>query len=632
MPAPAAVLHRLTPTRQQVRIFFWVFTIVLVAGAVLSMFLDAAHAAGGDVGDPTTPTGVGDFVPLADLGGTGGKTLFESYTYEHYFIDTELTFPQDFLQVVMGGIVNILQGILIAVVYCAVALSWWLFSLTSIDGISDSISTMMGSASGTIMVSLFPTAVVAGAGAAYIQRRQGGPGAQFGQLAWLALSIVFAISLSSSASLWTSSVDKIRNGGADLIMTATSASVSSNETEPIPWKGATYTGTDTQNLLRKSGDATWRTLVVTPWCIAEFGSIAACKQYGKAVLDAGVDPEKRKDVIKDTVYVTEGNGNAGDGKSSATGQWTKGESWPARLGVVVIALIVGLVFAILLIVLAFASLGSLIMTWFLLYAGCFFALLWVIPGKPRQWGVLWFEALIGALLGGLAAMLVYGTLLVCMTALFSNLATLGWGPTAGLGVVMACMGFAFRGKIMSILQAGSAGGNALIGMMVMRGATRAARGAAGGAGRLLGRGIGAAGRSAARGARTVGGALGTGGKALASSGREHARAAGEIAGDAIRRVPAFRRAVPHATTSPTRSRSATSSTVGGVRRSNAPARSSGEFRRQTGQPRRRPTFTDGPTRPARTTRTARPTAAPRTVRPPVPRRDRPDTTPGAPRA
>lgn len=493
-PAPPR-LWDLRPSRRQIRSFLTVFAVVFLAGVITAMGFDAASAATGDVGDPTTPTGVGDFIPLGSLGAGSSKTLFESTSYLDWQIDTELTFPLDFIQVVMNSIVNILQLLLVGLVYCAVALSWWLFSLVAVDGISESITSMMGNASGVIMQTLFPTAVAAGAGVAYVQRKAQGPGAQFGQVTWLALSIIFALSLSQSSGLWVSGVDKIRTSGAELVMTATTASVSSNETEPIPWPAASYNGTTTQNTLRKSADSIWRTLVVTPWCITNFGSLEACKQYGATFVAKGTDLGARNDLIKDTVYVTEGDGNAGAGagKDSATGQWTKGENWAGRMGVVVIALIVALIFSILLIVLAFASLAALIMTWFLLYVGVFFSLLWVIPGKPRQWGVLWFEALIGALLGGIAAMLVFGTLLVVLTALFANLGTMGWAPTAGLGLVAALVAFTLRGRIMSILGSSGAGGSAFLGMMLVRSGGKAAGkigGAVGGWGSRVGRNAG----------------------------------------------------------------------------------------------------------------------------------------------
>src|SRR5699024_9372774 len=38
---------------------------------------------------------------------------------------------------------------------------------------------------------------------------------------------------------------------------------------------------------RKNIDAMWRTLVVTPWCLTELGSIEACEQYGADIVTSG---------------------------------------------------------------------------------------------------------------------------------------------------------------------------------------------------------------------------------------------------------------------------------------------------------------------------------------------------------
>ena len=84
-------------------------------------------------------------------------------------------------------------------------------------------------------------------------------------------------------------------------------------------------------MLRKSGDAAWRGFAATPWCIAEFGSIEACKRYGKGMLDIGADSDKRMDYINDQVAKAEGSGDA------PTVKWAKGENAFGRVGVLAVA-------------------------------------------------------------------------------------------------------------------------------------------------------------------------------------------------------------------------------------------------------------------------------------------------------
>ncbi len=102
---------------------------------------------------------------------------------------------------------------------------------------------------------------------------------------------------------------------------------------PVPWPEPGFTGTPKDTLLRKSADASWRGFVVTPWCIAEFGSIAACERYGKGLLDVGTDAEARSKYIDDVVAPAEGGGDA------PTVKWAKGENPFGRVGVVMIAAI-----------------------------------------------------------------------------------------------------------------------------------------------------------------------------------------------------------------------------------------------------------------------------------------------------
>jgi hypothetical protein len=140
-------------------------------------------------------------------------------------------------------------------------------------------------------------------------------------------------------------------------------------------------------MLRKSSDAMWRGYVATPWCLAEFGSFEVCKKYGPELLKQGPSKDDRKKWLQDNVTDESVGGDSV--------KWRQGHSPVQRIMVVLPALIVIVIFAVLVLSLAFASIASLLGALMLLVAGVFFACLWVIPGRPREWGVRWFDQLVG---------------------------------------------------------------------------------------------------------------------------------------------------------------------------------------------------------------------------------------------
>ena len=181
-------------------------------------------------------------------------------------------------------------------------------------------------------------------------------------------------------------------------------------------------------MLRKSGDAAWRGFAATPWCVAEFGSIEACKRYGKGMLDIGADPDKRMDYINNQVAKAEGSGDA------ATVKWAKGENPFGRVGVLLVAAVAAGMFAFLTIGLATTALMAFVGCLLLLVVGVIFACLFIVPGRSRQWGMNWLESLLGLVLQSVAAMLVFGIALSLLTAVFTLSESLGWLPVTVSGV------------------------------------------------------------------------------------------------------------------------------------------------------------------------------------------------------
>ncbi|MDO5878341.1 hypothetical protein MG599_24035 (plasmid) [Paenarthrobacter sp. SD-1] len=461
------MLRRITTTvtKRQRKAFIFAFLAFMMLGGAI------AHAADG----PTTPVGFGDMFPIPDYTNGGPKTLFENYGQGAWFIDTELSW-QDVLQNAGNGLVNGMFFILNSVMYAAISLVYWLTSLTKIDTIGDAMSGMVGASAAGLMSWLFPSALAFGAVVAYSQRARDGKGAGLGQLAWLVVAGVLGVSLAVSPATWTRGIDDFRTLGADAVTASTGNAVTVNEDYPLAWPKVTYTQDVRETSLRKTSDGIWRSLNVAPWCMVNYGSIEACQRYGISMLNLGADSEARKDYIKNTIYQQEASPGQ-DGKNSPTGQWVKGERWPERLGMATLFLIVGLLFAILIIVLAISAIAALVVSYLLLAVGAWFAMLWVIPGRPRQWGVSWFEALIGSIIISLVNLLLFQGVILMITAVMGNVSALGWGQSTVLALLVTSVAFGLRSQLEQLFSAARPGfaGSAFMGYMAMKGLGKATR-------------------------------------------------------------------------------------------------------------------------------------------------------------
>lgn len=517
-------LRRYLPTKRHVKWFFIVFFICMFLGSALSVATAQAaeEPACMEAGDceETPVMEPGDLIPIKDASEGGPKTLFESYDFSVWFIDSELngTWIDDGLDNILQAVVMMLWWLLLVIVYATIGIAWWLFGSTDVPGLGDAVNDLMTSANSAMLTWLFPTSLALGAIVVYIKERQA-RGSGFEQVAWLFVAGALSVGLATDSGVFTNGVDQIRTVGSDMILTVSAGAIDSNNEFPLPYgDDVDYdVNTPEDKMLRQSADSIWRTLVVTPWCLVDFGSIEGCQKYGPLMLEAGNDTEAREDVIFDTIYKAEGM-NGGGGKESPTGQWVKGENNGQRLGMIAMSLVLALVYCVLLLVLGFAALSAIMLTYLLLFAGVFFAALWCIPGKPRQWGVAWAETLLGAIMLTFVALLAFGGVLALLTALWAASAAQGWLVSAFLALVLLLTGFGFRNKLAEIVNARSTGAGraALVGAFMMRGAGRAAA-------RMPGRMKGGA-LKMGRAARGTGRAAAATGRGMAAGGRFARRA------------------------------------------------------------------------------------------------------------
>ncbi|WP_326683072.1 hypothetical protein [Streptomyces sp. NBC_01237] len=424
-----------------------------------TLFAAAGHAHAADI----DPVGTGDLMPSPSAPVPKGQgTLYETYSNTSlWMLDSDLGLF-DAIDTMLETIPDLCM-ILVAVIgnACVVCVQW-IFQLTSVPELEDAITKSIGGAAQELSVILFPSALAAGALVAFAQSSKGGGGGGgISQVMWVLVSAVVSVSLLSTPQAWVSGVDTVRTVGAGVTMQAAGAGVGDGSGE-FPFKmdhQPKFTGVGRDDTLRRSADSVWRTYVATPWCLAEFGSLEVCEKYGKGLLDQGTDKEKRGDWLEDTV--TE------EAVGSASVAWREGHSPLLRASVMIPALISVIIFAFLIITLAFSSLASLIAALMLLLCGVFFASLWVIPGRPRQWGHAWFDQLLGKALESVIVTLVLGAVLAVQTACSAMMGVYGWLPSTGLTIAAAITALRLRGIIAAIFGVGGGSPAAIGGLMYL---------------------------------------------------------------------------------------------------------------------------------------------------------------------
>ncbi|TWD83083.1 hypothetical protein FB561_4238 [Kribbella amoyensis] len=434
----------------------------------ISLILTSQAALAADPNtEPTNPTGFADLLPTPDLVHGDTRTLFEQYSPMAYGLDSETSLRDPF-QGVFNGYANMMMLYIIAITRGAIAVGWWLFSFTNIQSLTDTASAAIGNVNTELVGWLLPSALAFGAIAAYAQRRANG--SAMGQLVWVFAAGLIATSFAMAPATWLNGVDGARQVGSSAVVSTSTEVLGSTMKQPMEFPEPSFAGTKQDTLLRKSGDATWRAFAATPWCVAEFGSIAACQRYGKEILDRGTDGDARLDYIRGDMSKAEGGGSA------ATVEWAKGKSPFGRVGVLTLGAIAATLFAFLAVSLAFTALMAFVGCMLLLVVGVLFACLWAIPGRPRQWAMNWFETLLGLILQSILALLVFSTTLALVTAVFGLTDTLGWLPVSGLAIAVLIAGFRLRRMFESMGTMMRPGmGSLVMGGLARRGAMTAVR-------------------------------------------------------------------------------------------------------------------------------------------------------------
>ncbi|MGK5731218.1 hypothetical protein [Streptomyces sp. URMC 124] len=480
--------------------------LIPLLGALTTLMVTAGAAAADDDHKKYNPAGIGDLLKTPRIGEGKGSTLYEQYgSVLYYRLDNELGW-KDIGWSMLNGISDLFMGLTVFITQTAVVAVQWTLGFTDVKEIHDSITTAISKAGGTVSTTLLPSALAVGALVAWANHRKAS-GSSLSQLGWVAASGILAVSLVTTPGVWVDSLESVRKVGSTIAMEATSAGMTGKSQEPIAIGGnpdleqsdKDSEQTKKDKLVRKSTDAIWRSYVVTPWCIAEFGNLTTCKEFGERVLqrtDKPTDDDDFDDAREE--FLSKTLSDEALGKPAM--KWRQGKN-AGRVTVALAAFVCATLFAVLAIILAFASLASLIGALMLLLAGVVFACLWVIPGRPRQWGLRWFDALLGFALQSFVSTMVLGVVLVLNTVSITFLGgSGGYFAASAVSITSAITAFKFRAVMESIVGVTGSltpGGSAM-GMAMGRGASRLA-------GRMVGKPAGWAGRQAARPVKWAGG-------------------------------------------------------------------------------------------------------------------------------
>ena len=427
-----------------------------------------AYAAG-----PFDPIGFGDLFTRPNLAAGYNPTLYEEIPSLLYYFDTDLGVTE-VPEKVLNFIVSYLMFILSSIMHGAIVVVWVLTSFAGWTGLTNAITPGIAALSGEFAGWLLPSALAVGGLVAYWQRRNSGD--TLGQIVWVIVSAAIALTMTYSAATWVGAVNGLRDVGTTAVATASAGAIKETET-PFDGPTATYGGPVQDTNLRKIGDSVWRAYVVTPWCVAEFGSLAACNEWGYELLQQG-DMDSRKKFLESK------HGEMGE----SARDWVKGKSPADRLGIVTIGLLVGMCFAALIVALSVAAGFALASAMILLFVGSFFVMLWCIPGAPRRWGLAWLQTLIGFVLQSVLATLILTAVLSLTSAAFGLSDSYGWGIAATVALTLGFAAFGMRRTLNQILgfNTGGGGGAGLLGYMALRGGMKAMKGLGRGARRAVG--------------------------------------------------------------------------------------------------------------------------------------------------
>ncbi|HEY9476306.1 MAG TPA: hypothetical protein VIS06_20950, partial [Mycobacteriales bacterium] len=436
------------------------FTLISVIGASPAAADDSA--------------GLGGLIVGPDLRHGGQATLYERFGSDSYFLDDDLGLS-DLPAKAVNYLLNFLLSLLVVFVRGCITLTEWVFNLNLWPDLRGGTGQAVTSLADSVFWPLLPVVLAIGAIAAWAAHKRDRTGVT--DFTWLVAAAIVGISFVTQPAEYLTSLDEARMAVSTEVMTGLAGGVVDSPEGPLPYPvlPADSPGTDPKDVaLRRAADSIWRTYVVTPWCVGEFGSLSACQKYGLVLLAFGNDTERRR------AFISLGIG-AQDGGDPETAQWLAGKHVAGRAGVVLLALLTAIPFALLLLFLGLAALIAAFTVIALGVLGPLFLLCWPIRGRARQIGARWIEALVGAVLQGVAVTAVLGVTLVMSSLIVRLSDKYGYALTALLNIAATVTAFRYRRMLETILGTAMPGAaSPLVGLAALWGARKLSRKVLGG--------------------------------------------------------------------------------------------------------------------------------------------------------
>lgn len=404
--------------------------------------------------DPIDVTGPGGLFFIPDLAGDGERLFWERYFWiEYYSFHSEANWNDPILSM-LSVLAHGLMYLLVVFGATIASVTGWLFSMTTVDGMATAVGNVMGASAESTLGWLFPSMLVFGGVVTFATRNRGGEG-MLGNLLWLGLAGTALILTTMHSPLLVSSVEGVRTVGADTVASmAQGANV--NGTTPIVYESPddeALEGDPSDIAARKNIDALWRTLIVTPWCLVEFGSIEACEQYGTPILTA--KGEDRKNATEDAKAAQDG---------SSTQTWMSGMDTGyavARVVILLIALFVAVAFTLFVLFAALTATYAMVMTYMLLIVGPLFVAMGCVPGAPRRWLQGWARQTISQLIMSLIAFMLFSVALSFIAIMFAATASMGWMLSALLTMTALVAAVTLRTRLAAIFGVGGDTGSGI---------------------------------------------------------------------------------------------------------------------------------------------------------------------------
>lgn len=423
---------------------------------------DAAQSA-----DTYEPAGMGSLISTPDLGENQDPTLFEAYpedAYEWDYQERSGFHPiEGTVDPTFNALANVVFFLTRSCTRTAIGLTWQTMTFDSYTSLGSQLTDSIGAIAGAFVGWLLPSALIIG-GLLVWWKLGDGIGQALTQLGYVVALGVVALTIANYPGVWVNGINTVRGLGSNA---ATSVAMAGTGDLKVPFAGPTPTFSDDarNTSMRKMGDAVWRTFVVTPWCMGEFGNMDACEKWGQGVIERPKGPIYQDESYR-AGYIWKVIQPAVGGNDSAAYRTVSGHETAGRLALAVLSLLAAFIFTILVLCLNCFIALNLMLSLMMLALGGFFTMMWAIPGAPRQWGNNWFQLLFGFTIVSFLGQLVLSVTLTVAVAAISLTASMGWASSVVLTLTCMVAALVLMRHLRSIFSVGNTGAQGLFGTIL----------------------------------------------------------------------------------------------------------------------------------------------------------------------